>query len=68
MSRLVGYSSPTPSFVAPNRSDRNPRRVTTRRVTTRASWFQDADMSAHGAVLPGRLDPSRTAVFVCDFQ
>ena len=65
MSRLVGCSSPTPSFV---RSDRNPRRVTTRRVTTRASWFQDADMSAHGAVLPGRLDPSRTAVFVCDVQ
>jgi nicotinamidase-related amidase len=66
MSRLVGYSSPTPSFVAPSRSDRNIRRVTTRPV--RASWFQDADMSAHGAVLPGRLDPGRTAVFVCDVQ
>ena len=67
MSRLGCRHALTPSIAALGRSNRNPNRIVTRPVR-----FGDARMSAaRGAdapPFPGRLDPARTAVFVCDVQ
>ena len=70
MSRLGCRHALTPSTAALGRSNRNPDRIVTRPVTrrVRSSRSMSAARVADAPPLPGRLDPARTAVFVCDVQ
>ena len=68
--RGSGAATLTPSTAALGRSNRHPDRIVTRPVArrVRSSRSMSAAHAADAPPLPGRLDPARTAVFVCDVQ